>query len=80
MFRWQPRQNKGDTETSKDHDLQTSYGEFLLCNQAQQEKGPFQRLEIYKYTWLRLTMTQERFSNLTVLNNRRAFCMHACIH
>ena len=56
-FRWQSRQNKGDTETSEDHDLQTSYGESLLCNQAHQEKGPFKRLEIYKYAWLRSTMT-----------------------
>ena len=69
MFRWQSRQNEGETETSEDHDLQTSYGESLLCNQAQREKGPFQGLVIYKYAWLHSTMTQERLSNLTVLNN-----------
>ena len=57
---------------SEDLDLQTSYGESLLCNQALQEKGPFQRLEIYKHTWHRSTMTQERFSNLTVLNSHKA--------
>ena len=57
---------------SEDLDLQTPYGESLLCNQALQEKGPFQRLEIYKHAWLRSTMTQERFSNLTVLNSHKA--------
>ena len=71
MFRWQSRQNKGDFETSEDHDLQTPYGESLLWNQVQQEKGPFQRVEIYKHAWLRSTMTQERFNNLTVLNSHK---------
>ena len=58
-------------EPQKIHYLQTPYGESLLCNQALQEKGPFQRLEIYKHAWLRSTMTQERFSNLTVLNSHK---------
>ena len=71
MFRWQSRQNKGDFETSEDRDLQTPYGESLLWNQVQQEKGPFQRVEIYKHAWLRSTMTQERFNNLTVLNSHK---------
>ena len=35
-------------EPQKIHYLQTPYGESLLCNQALQEKGPFQRLEVYK--------------------------------
>ena len=51
-------------EPQKIHYLQTPYGESLLCNQAQQEKGPFQRLEVYK-------LTHERFSNLTVLNSHK---------
>ena len=29
--------------------LQTSIGGSCMCNQAQQEKGTFQRLEIYKH-------------------------------
>ena len=43
-----------------------------LCNQVQQEKGAYQRLKIL-WTWLRSTvhMTQERFSNVTVLNPGR---------
>jgi len=35
MLGWQSGQNEGNAETSEDHDLQTSYGESLLCNQAQ---------------------------------------------
>ena len=29
--------------------VQTSIGGFCMCNQAQQEKRTFQRLEIYKH-------------------------------
>ena len=47
--------------------VQTSTGGSCMCNQPQQEKGTFQRLE----TWLRSTMTKERFSNLIVLNNHK---------
>ena len=57
---------------SEDLDLQIPYGESLLYNQPLQEKCPFQRLEIYKHAWLRSTMTQESFSNLTVLNSHKA--------
>ena len=31
------------------NDLQTSTGGSCVCNQAQQGKGTFQRLEIYKH-------------------------------
>ena len=57
---------------SEDLDPQIPYGESLLYNQPLQEKCPFQRLEIYKHAWLRSTMTQESFSNLTVLNSHKA--------
>ena len=49
-FRWHTRQNEGVTGTySEYHDLQTSTGGSCVCNQAQQEKGTFQRFEIYKH-------------------------------
>ena len=35
------------------------------------ERSFFQPLEIYKHAWLRSTITQERFSNLTVLNSHK---------
>ena len=72
MFRWHSRDKMNDLqEPQKIHYLQTPYGESLLCNQALQKKGPFQRLEVYKHAWLRSTMTHERFSNLTVLNSHK---------
>ena len=49
MFRWHTRQNEGVTGTSEDQDLRTFTGESFMCNQAQQEKGPFHPLEIHKH-------------------------------
>ena len=31
------------------HDLRTASGGSIMCNHVQQEKGTFQRLEIYKH-------------------------------
>ena len=49
-FQWHAKQNEDVTGTySVYHDLQTSNGGFSMCNYAQQEKGTFQRLEIYEH-------------------------------
>ena len=52
------------------HDLQTSSGGSSMCNHAEQEKGTFQQLEIYKHDYAQQWL-KERFSNLTVLNSHK---------
>lgn len=58
MFRCHSRQNEGVQEPQKIminqsncHDLQTSDGESCMCNQTQQERGPFQRFEGEKHCY-----------------------------